>query len=324
MKKGPIYILLATLLFSSMEVALKGLAGSFNPIQITCTRFLAAGILLIPFAHRALRKRSCTIARTDYKFLAVLGFLNVVLSMSFYQLAVHNAEASAVAVLFSSNPIFVIMLAGVLLHETVHKNQVVTMVLELLGILIILNPMHMKGNRTGVAFALISAVLFALYSTLSKKKCADYGGLAVTCGGFLFGSAEMLLLIAVSHIPAVAGVLTAAGLGAFSAVPMLSGYTLQNLPIVLYVFIGITCGGFAFYFLAMEETSAAEASIVFMLKPAIAPVFAVLILGESITPNMLMGIVLMLAGSLINVLPQILQQRAAHTVPETDETGVGC
>ena len=43
MKKGPIYILLATLLFSSMEVALKGLAGSFNPIQITCTRFLAAG-----------------------------------------------------------------------------------------------------------------------------------------------------------------------------------------------------------------------------------------------------------------------------------------
>ena len=44
--------------------------------------------------------------------------------------------------------------------------------------------------------------------------------------------------------------------------------------------------GFACYFKAMEETSAQETSLVFFLKPVLAPVFAFFILGEVISWNM--------------------------------------
>ena len=57
MKSGYLFIALATLLFSSMEVALKFVAGQFNPVQMTFSRFLAGGIVLLPLAIRMLKKR---------------------------------------------------------------------------------------------------------------------------------------------------------------------------------------------------------------------------------------------------------------------------
>ena len=44
MKKGWMYIVISTILFSTMEIALKEIAGDFNPMQLTMTRFLAGGI----------------------------------------------------------------------------------------------------------------------------------------------------------------------------------------------------------------------------------------------------------------------------------------
>ena len=56
MNRGYIFIFLATVFFSSMEVALKTVAHDFNPMQLNCTRFLVGGLLLIPFALRGLRQ----------------------------------------------------------------------------------------------------------------------------------------------------------------------------------------------------------------------------------------------------------------------------
>lgn len=39
--------------------------------------------------------------------------------------------------------------------------------------------------------------------------------------------------------------------------------------------------GYSFYFLAIEETSVSLAAIVFYAKPALAPLLALLVLGES-------------------------------------------
>ena len=53
MNRGYIFIFLATVFFSSMEVALKTVAHDFNPMQLNCTRFLVGGLLLIPLAYIA-------------------------------------------------------------------------------------------------------------------------------------------------------------------------------------------------------------------------------------------------------------------------------
>ena len=57
MTAGYVYIALATLFFSTMEIALKTVAGTFNPIQLNFTRFLVGGLVLLPIAARMLRQR---------------------------------------------------------------------------------------------------------------------------------------------------------------------------------------------------------------------------------------------------------------------------
>jgi drug/metabolite transporter (DMT)-like permease len=50
----------------------------------------------------------------------------------------------------------------------------------------------------------------------------------------------------------------------------------------------------------MEETSASTASIVFYIKPALAPILALIILKEAIDLSTIIGIVLIIIGSIIN------------------------
>ena len=52
-KRGYLYILLAAMIFSTTEVALKGLGGVFAPMQITVERVLIGALFLLPFALRS-------------------------------------------------------------------------------------------------------------------------------------------------------------------------------------------------------------------------------------------------------------------------------
>ena len=92
----------------------------------------------------------------------------------------------------------------------------------------------------------------------------------------------MIALAGLTHIPALSAGLTAAGLDTFASIPFFTGYTLANLPIVLFIYVGVTGIGFTCYFLSMEVTSAQTTSLVFFFKPALAPLLAFLVLHEAI------------------------------------------
>ena len=103
----------------------------------------------------------------------------------------------------------------------------------------------------------------------------------------------------------------------FADIPFFTGYTLANLPIVLFIYIGVTGIGFTCYFLSMEVTSAQTTSLVFFFKPALAPLLAFLVLHEAIPSNMLGGIACILCGSLVSILPGLLAQRKS-ALPVTE------
>ncbi len=312
MKKGYLYIVLTTVIFSTMEIALKLEAASLHPIQLTFTRFFIGGLFLIPFALRSLRRKNAAVAAKDLGFFALLGLLGIVVSMGLYQLAVLNTTASVVAVLFSCNPVFVTVLAFILLKETIQKRNIVALLLEVAGTVIIINPIHTRLSVPGVMLTILSTVTFALYGVCGKKKCAEYGGIVVTCFGFLFGSLEMLAFIGLSHGSVVAGWLRAGGLSMFADIPLFTGYTLQALPGILYICIVNTGIGFACYFKAMEVASVQKTSLVFFFKPILAPILALILLHEIISLNMVAGILFILIGSLASILPGILNQRSAQ------------
>ncbi|HEX3011409.1 MAG TPA: EamA family transporter [Syntrophomonadaceae bacterium] len=308
MKNGYIYIALTTIIFSTMEIALKIVSGVFNPIQLTFTRFFIGGLFLIPFAVRALQKKHSSVSVSDLYNFAFLGFLGIVVSMILYQLAVQNTKASIVAVLFSCNPVFVTIFAFLLLKEAIHKNNILALILEVIGSVIIINPLNVKLSLLGIILTIVSTLTFALYGVFGKKRCAKYGGIVVTCFSFLFGSLEMLILIALSHISPIAAWFSSNGLAMFSNIPILKGYSLNVLPIVAYICIINSGIGYACYFMAMEKTSAQTTSLVFFFKPILAPILALVLLHEIIPFNMLLGITFILLGSLSSILPELLTQ----------------
>jgi drug/metabolite transporter (DMT)-like permease len=304
-------IALAALVFSTMEVSLKlpAVSGVFQPIQMTALRFLLGGVCLIPVAAYTLKKKGVRLTLGDIGYFSLTGFLNIPLGMVLYQLAITYGRASTVAVIFSGNPIFVTMLAFLLLHETIRWNNILALVLEILGILAIVDPFGSGDvSLLSVGLTVLSALLFALYAVLGKKKTAQVGSIVVTCCSFLLGTLELLVLMALGYTP-FASVYQAVGLDLFCRVPLFQGISLTTLPYLLYIGV-VACGmGYVFHMLAIEKTSATYGSFVFFFKPILAPCFALVILGEAITKPMAIGITFFLLGSLMGIVPELVRSK---------------
>ena len=140
LKKGYLYIALSTFFFSTMEIFLKLVAENFNSIQMTVSRFLVGSLVLIPFAIKELKAKEIHLEKQDFFQFAWLGFICIVISMILYQLAVMHTKASVVAAIFSCNPIFVLFFAHLLLKSPIYKHNIIALILQVVGILFIINP----------------------------------------------------------------------------------------------------------------------------------------------------------------------------------------
>lgn len=286
MKKGYIYIVLAAFIFSTMEIAGKVIADEINPYELTFLRFLIGGLVLLPLTIKEIRKRKIKIDSKEIIYFMMMGLLCVVLSMSLFQIAVLNTKASTVAILFSTNPMFTIPFAYLILKENINKKVIASLMVSFIGILFILNPTNSIAAKDfkGIIFAVLSAITFSLYSVLGKKKIKKYGGLAFNCIAFLVGDILMTIFMLIIKKPFFAGITTG------------------NILDILYLGVVVSGLGYLFYFYAMEETSATTGSIVFFIKPALAPILSLILIGEKIPIATVFGILLILLGSFMTML----------------------
>ena len=92
------------------------------------------------------------------------------------------------------------------------------------------------------------------------------------------------------------------GLKVFTDIPILGGLTAAHIPPLAYIAVGVTGLGYASYFLAMEYTDPATASLAFYIKPILTAFMAWLVIDEPITVNMIVGIALILFGSCLSII----------------------
>ncbi|WP_334331852.1 MULTISPECIES: DMT family transporter [unclassified Companilactobacillus] len=299
--KNFFYILIPTFLFSSMEIALKIAGNQFNPIELNFIRFLIGGLALLPFTIMYLRKHEIKLSKSDIGRIALTGFVIVVLSMTLYQISIGMAKASVIAIMLSANPIFGLIIGFVFLREKLSRTNVLALVLTLLGLLIIINPFHLTGAM-GIILGLLSSIIFGIYGVMSRVNGNKIGlnGLSMTCLAFLFGSAELGVLMALSHLPIAQNI--PSNFSQFVNIPYFQGISLQTLPLILYISVLVTGVAFGLYFVSMEKVGILQASLIFLVKPALAPVLSLLILGEAMQVNTIIGIVVILLGSLVTLM----------------------
>lgn len=300
MKKIYLYIVVAIFIVSSTETLLKLAGQSFNNgIQLNFLRFLIGGLFLLIPVSRRLKNTNRTLNTKDYTMFSLLGFLFVVISMTLYQFAIEIGTASAVAILFSFNPIFNTIFSCLILKQTLTTRNTLAIVISTLGLFIIIYQ-YIGNSYEAVISALMSAVVFGLYSTFSNEASKKYNldVLTITCYSFLFGSIELAAFMAVSHVDTIASFLKqSVYLKKLANIPFVAGIDLNNFPFLLYLGIIITAGGFALYLICLKEVGPSLSSIIFFTKPAIAPIFASLILNEEISLYTMVGIMVIAIGS---------------------------
>lgn len=286
MKKIYIYVLLTGMLFGSMEVALKIGGATFNPIQLTFIRFLIGGLFLLPFAISDLIKKQIKLNKSDLGYLFILGLICICFSMVLFQIGLMGINASLAALIFSINPVFTMVFAHFIVHEKFTKKKAIALTISIIGLIIVVNPQKLIAGDNNIWFllmTLVAAIAFGVYTAYGKKRIAKIGGVTQNSFSFLMGSAVLLVMLIVS------------------GQPVFQGVSLETAPLLFYLGVCVTGIGYFFYLKTVEIAGPSTASVAFFIKPMIAPIFAFVILGETITANIGIGLIFILFGSFINL-----------------------
>jgi drug/metabolite transporter (DMT)-like permease len=284
MKKVYAYVLATAFLFGTMEVALKLAGDQLDAFQLTFARFLLGGILLLPPALVELRRTRIRLDARDWGRIVLLGIICIPISMVLFQLGIEKSNAATAAVLFSVNPLFTMVLAHFFAGEAMTRRKAAAFALALLGILAMMRPWAIQEGNTfeGMAISLLAALFFSTYTILGKRGIQKLGPFIQNSFSFLVGCAVLLPILLLTGRPVFGG------LGA-------------EWELVLYTGVFVTGLGYICYFQAIRKSNATTGSVAFFIKPVIAPIFAVLILGESILWNMVLGIALILFASFLQM-----------------------
>lgn len=291
MKKVVVYILLTATIFATMEVALKIGGSGLDSFQLTAVRFLIGGLILAPAAYFECRKSGYRLNGKDIGWMAILGIVGIAISMVAFQMGVLGCNASTAAPLFCTNPLFAMVIAHLFTTEKMDTRKWIAFALGVVATVFMIRPWDVQEGNTvsGIITMLFAAVTFAAYSVMGKRSIKRIGTITQTSVSFIVGSLILLVITAVTGHPVISGLA-------------------ENIWVVLYCGIIVTGIGYLFYFLAIRYSDASTGSMAFFIKPAIAPVFAVIILHETVYWNTIVGIVLLVAASVFTILDTVLKK----------------
>ncbi len=267
--KGWLYLVCTIIFFSTYEAVSKTLVDKINPFQINFIRFFIGGIILLIFL---VIKKDLAISLRDLLYASVIGILNVAISMNIIQLALYvsGSRASVVAVIFSSNPIFVCIFASMMDSERLNPAKIFGLFLGVAGIVTIFFEKMSFSDFKSPLLALLSAVLYGLYTVWGRKLSVRIGSLKMNAYSFITGSLVLLPLLLIFKMPVV-------------------NFDYSGIWQVLYLSVFVTGIAYLTYFKGLSIAGAGKGSLVFFIKPVLASAIAVIFLSEHITVNLLAG-----------------------------------
>ena len=278
-------------LFSTIEVASKlmqigggSVAGKY-PFWLAFFRFFITGIVLLPVAVSQLRRKGVSMTRRDWVALSGLGLLGVTLMSSLFHLAITFLPANIAALVFSCNPVFVVLFAPLLLSEKITVRKLSAVFFCLVGMGVLAVDRADGVSALGLLLMLAAIIVFALYTVLFKKMTPKYGALPITAvAGWVGGL--FILPIAIG----------------FEGVP-LAGYGVSDWVGILYLALVGTAAAYFLFIYGMGHVEASVGSMAFFLKPFLAALFAWLVLGEALSVQEMIGGAVILVGMVVALVP---------------------
>lgn len=255
-------VALFCLLWSSAFTAAKIGLADCPPLLLLAIRFLLAGFLLGGFV--LWRHGRAAFDRRDWGRLALLGVANHALYLSLGYVAMTSISSGLAAVIVSTNPILIGVLAAFFLGERFHLAKAAGLVLGLVGVFIILRSRVVLGHDdlAGILFSIGAAIGLAAGTILYKRLPTHSNGYA--------GLAVQLLAAGAALLPFA---LTLEN-------PVHIRWSWSLLGALVFLAIAVSIGAYALWYALLRRGTASQASSLHFLMPPLGLLLGHIVLGE--------------------------------------------
>ena len=258
-----------------------------DPLILSQARITFAFLIFLPTLLVTTGRRVLRVPAADLGRLALLGILGLAASNYTYYLAIQRTNIATAITIQYTAPVWVLLYAVLAGRQKPSLQRMIAAALAVAGIGLVIGAFQPGGLRLdvlGVMASLAAAFAFAFYSIAGHALVARYDHWIVLLYGTLAGSLFWLVInppgkILAAHYSAGQWLF----LLIFSLVSMLVPYS--------------------FYFAGLKYLEPTRAVIVSCLEPAFAIVIAATVLGETMRPLQVIGIVVVLAAIVIVQLP---------------------
>lgn len=283
---GSLQVILAGICWGSLGIFSSKLLGfGFDSFQIATLRIITAGIivgLLLPSVLPVLKKLSLS-EWINLILQSLIGVLGMTLC---YFFAVGKIGVSMAVALLYTAPVFSLVLARLILNETINKKSIILGIVAVVGVGFLMMGDKFSVN-IGVLIGLLSGLCYALYGILGKKAMAYHLPSNVVFFSSVCISALVLLCLPNTY-------------ETYKQLLVLSSYALL---FTLGLAIVGTIMPYFLYMSALQKLPATKASVFTIVEPLTAILLAVLLLNQSLLALQLIGVLLIIGATLINALP---------------------
>lgn len=252
-----------------------------SPILFTALRFGLALLLFSPiYRHHHLKKLW---GNKMVMFSSGVFAVNLLL----FAYGVRLTSAIMSQVLFATTPLLVAVFELAFFGKRVHSKQLVGGIIAFVGLGILVLQSFTSADELSFGsplgnFIILSATVFwSLYIVLSKQYAGRYSPISIVHNNYLITTSLALFLVAIEFL--VIGIPT--------AIP--SAESLGSLGLVA---LGGTATMFYMMQIAIKRLGAFTVSLFIYLNPLFAALTAIPLLGEQITPRLVMGASLIIFG----------------------------
>lgn len=280
--------LFAVVVWGGSFIATKIAVGQMSPVAVVWLRF-AMGIPILGAAV-FLRKQFAWPKPAEWGYFALLGFIGISFHQWLQSNGLQTAQATTTAWIVSTAPVFIALLAWMVLKERITLVQGFGVGVALLGVIVVVSKGNL-GNFFAGQFGVIgdflifiSAINWAVFSILSRRGLKEHPSTRMTFWvmtlGWLITSVAFFTQGGPAQLP-----------------------HLDSRGWVAMIFLGIFTTGLAYiaWFDALASLPATQTGAFLYIEPLTSMVVASLILGEQVTwASLLGGAVILLGVWLVN------------------------
>lgn len=278
--RGHLAALFTISVWATTYISTKILLEAFRPIEILVFRFIMGYFVLLLLCPKKLKTKN---AKQEITFAAA-GFCGICLYYLLENIALTYTMASNVGVIISIAPFFTAVLARFFLNEEGKMTPffIIGFLVAMVGIgFISFNGVKMEINPFGDMLAVMAAIVWAVYSLLTRKISGfGYSVFLSTRRTFFYGILFMIPTLFWSDF--------SLGFERFCNMTYLFN--------MIYLGVGASALCFVTWNYAVKELGAVKTSVYIYLVPVITVITSCIILKENLTTLSAVGTLMTMTG----------------------------